>query len=107
MEPKQVLSLDQNGPGSNSNDGVLHIAQSSITETSLSDSLVSYPEHILLDSNWCNHTVILTLQHLGRIPISSNLVYSDINPFKLQNLSNMPGKLINFPHRNYLYKNGI
>ena len=35
----------QSGPGSDGNEGVLHIPQSSgITETSPSDCLVSYPE---------------------------------------------------------------
>ena len=38
----------QRGPGSNGNEGVLHIPQSlSITGTSLSDCLVSYPGHLL------------------------------------------------------------
>ena len=37
------------GPGSNGNEGVLHIHQSSsITETSPSDFLVSYPGHLLV-----------------------------------------------------------
>ena len=37
----------QSGPGSNSNDGVLRIPQSSsITGPSPSDCLVSYPEHL-------------------------------------------------------------
>ena len=36
----------QSGPGSDGNEKVLHILQStSITETSPSDCLVSYPEH--------------------------------------------------------------
>ena len=36
----------QSGPGSNGNEGVLHIPQSpSITGTSHSDCLVSYPGH--------------------------------------------------------------
>ena len=35
----------QSGPGSSSNEGVLHIPQSSKTETSLSDYLMSYPGH--------------------------------------------------------------
>ena len=38
----------QSGPGSDSNEGVLHIPQiSSITEALLSDCLVSYPAHLL------------------------------------------------------------
>ena len=38
----------QSGPGSNGNEGVLHIPQtSSITGTSPSDCLVSYPGHSL------------------------------------------------------------
>ena len=38
----------QSGPGSNGNEGVLRIPQSSsVTGTSLSDCLVSYPGHIL------------------------------------------------------------
>ena len=38
----------QSGPGSDCNEGVLHIPQSSsITGTSPSDCLVSYPEHLL------------------------------------------------------------
>ena len=38
----------QSGPGSNGNEGVLHIPQSfSITGTSPSDCLVSYPGHLL------------------------------------------------------------
>ena len=35
-------TLSQNGPGSNGNEGVFHIPQSSMTEASPSDSLVSY-----------------------------------------------------------------
>ena len=39
---------DQSGPGSNGKEGVLRIPQnSSITGTSLSDGLVSYPGHSL------------------------------------------------------------
>ena len=39
---------DQSGLGSDGNEGVLRIPQSSsITGTSLSDCLVSYPEHLL------------------------------------------------------------
>ena len=38
----------QNGPDSNGYEGVLHITQSSRTGPSPSDSLVSYPEHLLL-----------------------------------------------------------
>ena len=38
----------QSGPGSDSNDGILRIPQSSsITETSPTDCLVSYPGHLL------------------------------------------------------------
>ena len=41
----------QSGPGSNSNEGVLCIPQSSsITGVSLSDCLVSYPGHLLRES---------------------------------------------------------
>ena len=37
----------QSGPGRNGNEGVLHIPQSSsMTETSPSDCLVSYPGHL-------------------------------------------------------------
>ena len=40
---------DQSGPGSDGNEGVLHIPQSStITGTSPSDCLVSYPGHLLV-----------------------------------------------------------
>ena len=39
---------NQSGPGSDDNEGVLRIPQSSnITETSPSDCLVSYPGHLL------------------------------------------------------------
>ena len=42
-------TLDQSGPGSNSNEEVLHIPHnSSIIEISPSDCLMSYPEHSLL-----------------------------------------------------------
>ena len=42
------MTLAQSGPGSDSNEGVLRIPQSSsITGTSLSDCLVSYPGHSL------------------------------------------------------------
>ena len=41
-----ATTLGQSGPGSYGNDRVLHIPQSSsITETSPSDCLVSYPGH--------------------------------------------------------------
>ena len=39
--------LSQSGPESNGNEGVFHISQSSRTEVSLSDSLVSYPKHLV------------------------------------------------------------
>ena len=43
-----VTTSDQRGPGNNGNEGVLHIPQnSSITVTSPSDCLVSYPGHLL------------------------------------------------------------
>ena len=38
-------TLGQSGPGSNSNEEVLHISQSSKTEVSQSDSLVSYQKN--------------------------------------------------------------
>ena len=37
----------QSGPGSNGNKGVLHITQISKARASLSDSLLSYPGHVL------------------------------------------------------------
>ena len=37
----------QSRPGSNGNEGVLHIPQSSMTGVSLSDGLVSYPTIIV------------------------------------------------------------
>ena len=41
-----ATTLGQNGPGSNGNEGVCRIPQGpSITGTSPSDCLVSYPEH--------------------------------------------------------------
>ena len=44
-------TLGQSGPGSDANKGVLHIPQSfSITGTTLSDCLVSYPRHSLGES---------------------------------------------------------
>ena len=42
-----TITSGQSGPGSNSNEGVLHIRQSSNNEVSLSDGLVSYPGHML------------------------------------------------------------
>ena len=45
-----VTTPCQRGPGSNSNEEVLHIFQSSSTEFSPSDSLVSYPEHTLKEN---------------------------------------------------------
>ena len=43
-----MLPLNASVPGSNGNDGVLHLPpNSSITGTSLSDCLVSYPGHSL------------------------------------------------------------
>ena len=57
-----VTTPDQTGPGSDGNEGLLQILQSaSITGTSLSDCLVSYPGHSLggggftplQRSNWC------------------------------------------------------
>ena len=44
-------TLGQSGPGSDGNEGVLHILQnSSITGAPLSDCLVSYPGHLLGES---------------------------------------------------------
>ena len=63
-----VTTLGQSGSGSNGNEGVLRIPQSSsITGTSSSDCLMSYPEHLLWGwgliplqrSSWC------ILQHEG------------------------------------------
>ena len=46
-----AANLGKNGPGSDGNEGVLRIPQSScITEASPSDCLVSYPRHLLGDS---------------------------------------------------------
>ena len=43
--------MGQSGPGSDGNEGVLRIPQSSSTVgTSSSDSLESYPEHLLEES---------------------------------------------------------
>ena len=43
-----ATTLGHSGPGSEGNEGVLHIPESSSnTETSPSDCLVSYPEHLL------------------------------------------------------------
>ena len=39
--------MDQSGPWSNGNKGVLHMPQSSKTGVSPSDGLVSYPGHLL------------------------------------------------------------
>ena len=50
MEPDQVAILGKSGPMSNSNEGVLHIPQSSKTGPSSSHNLVSYPEHSLVGS---------------------------------------------------------
>ena len=44
-----AITLGQSGPGSNGDEGVLHIPKKfSITETSPSDSLVSYAGHLLV-----------------------------------------------------------
>ena len=46
-----ATTLGQSGPGSDGNEEVLHIPQSSsITGFSLSDCLVSYPRHLLGES---------------------------------------------------------
>ena len=46
-----AITPDQSGPGSDSNEGVLSIPQnSSITETSPSDCLVTYPGCLLAKS---------------------------------------------------------
>ena len=42
-----AITQGQSGPGSNGKERVLHIPQSSRTEASLSDCLVSYPAHLL------------------------------------------------------------
>ena len=47
-----TTALGQSGPGSNSNEGVLHIPQSSRTEASLSDGLMSYPQHYLVGHSY-------------------------------------------------------
>ena len=48
-----TTTLGQNGPGSNDNEGVLHIPQISKTDASPSDGLVSYPEYLLGKSYPC------------------------------------------------------
>ena len=48
MALSDAITTDQSGPGSNGNEGVLRIPQSSsIAGTSPSDCLVSYPGHSL------------------------------------------------------------
>ena len=47
-----IISLDQSGPESNGNEGVLHIPQSSRTGVSPSDSFVLYPEHSLSNRSY-------------------------------------------------------
>ena len=42
-----ITRLGQSGPGSNGNEGVLHIPQSSRTEAFPSDGSVSHPGHLL------------------------------------------------------------
>ena len=42
-----ITNLDQSGPESNYNEGVLHISQSSRTRASPSKGWVSYPGHLL------------------------------------------------------------
>ena len=42
-----TTTLGQSGPGSNSNEGVFHIPQSSKMGTSPLDALLSYPGHLL------------------------------------------------------------
>ena len=42
-----TTTLSKSGPGSNGNEGVLDILQSSKTGASLSNGLVSYPGHSL------------------------------------------------------------
>ena len=53
-------TLSQSGPGSDSNEGVLRIPQSSsITGTSPSDCLVSYPGHLLGEGSYLSAEVQL------------------------------------------------
>ena len=42
-----TITLGEDGPGSDGNEGVLHILQNSRTEASPSDGLVPYPGHLL------------------------------------------------------------
>ena len=42
-----ITTMGQSEPGSNGNEGVLHIPQSSMNRTSPSDAFVSYPGHFL------------------------------------------------------------
>ena len=47
-----AITLGQNGPGSDGNEGVLYILQSSkIAGASPSDCLMSYPGHLLRESH--------------------------------------------------------
>ena len=67
-----ATTLSQSGPGSDSNKGVLCIPQSStITRTSQSDCLVSYPEHLL---------------ERGVLPLCRETVGVFYNPSWLRNL---------------------
>ena len=51
VKKKVIFQTIQSGPGSDANEGVLRIPQSSrITATSPSDCLVSYPRHMLRES---------------------------------------------------------
>ena len=90
-----ATTVGQSEPWSDGNEGVLRIPQrSNITGASPSNSLVSYLGHswggglpfcseaiyslnwlglpsVLSESNWCNHTVVMTWLQFGRIPILS------------------------------------
>ena len=73
-----ATTLGQSGSGSNGNEGVLHIPQSSrITEAATTDCLISYPGHLLEEgsyasaemqsvystapANWADYTLSWTL----------------------------------------------
>ena len=88
---KGSTTLSQSRPGSNGNEGILHIPQSSKTRASPSDSLVSY-----LDHSW-NGRVLPPLQRCSQLilqPQLTELNYMNRIKRKKKKLKNFKSRIL-------------
>ena len=72
--PNRTTTQGHSGYGSNGNDGVLHILQSSRTEALVSESLMPYPGHSSELYSWkpglSKQTIVLTVSFVVSVKIN-------------------------------------